>query len=90
LLLISQLPHILAYFFPHKLAFMMAILFCVSITYFYWVLLPQPSVWQQNGTIMCPDPCGTRWGGWFQAVLYHISTAYLALCNPHIFNKNAT
>ena len=21
---------------------------------------------------LCPDPCGTRWVSWFQAILYHI------------------
>jgi len=26
---------------------------------------------------MYPDPCGTGWGSWFQAILYHISAAYL-------------
>jgi len=26
---------------------------------------------------MCLDPCGTGWGSWFQAILYHISAAYL-------------
>ena len=26
---------------------------------------------------MCPDPCGTRWGSWFQAVLYYVSTFLL-------------
>ena len=25
---------------------------------------------------MCPDPCGTRWGSWFQAILYHISAYF--------------
>jgi len=25
---------------------------------------------------MCPDPCGTRWGSWFQAILYHISAHF--------------
>jgi len=36
---------------------------------------------------MCPDPCGTRWGGWFQAVLYHISAAYLAFVRSKNFLK---
>jgi len=26
---------------------------------------------------MCPDHCGTRWGSWFQTILYHISAAPL-------------
>ena len=25
---------------------------------------------------MCPDPCGTRWSSWFQAILYHISAYF--------------
>ena len=25
---------------------------------------------------MCLDPCGTRWGSWFQAILYHISAHF--------------
>ena len=25
---------------------------------------------------MCLDPCGMRWGSWFQTFLYHISTTF--------------
>ena len=50
----------------------------VSITYFYYVLLPWPSGCEQNGTIHVSDPCGSRWGSWFQAILYHISAAHSA------------
>ena len=25
---------------------------------------------------ICPDPCRTRWGSWFQAILYHISAYF--------------
>ena len=34
---------------------------------------------------MCPDPCGTRWGSWFQAFLYHISAAYLVFMRSTYF-----
>ena len=34
---------------------------------------------------MCSDRCGTSWGSWFQAILYHISAAYLVSRGPHIF-----
>jgi len=34
---------------------------------------------------MCVDPCGTRWGSWFQAVLYRISVAYLAFMRSAYF-----
>ena len=44
------------------------------------VSLPQPSGCQQNGTTMCTDTCGTRWGRWFQAISYHISIYF-----RHIF-----
>lgn len=27
--------------------------------------------------LMCPDPCGTRWGGWFDALLYHCQHVHL-------------
>ena len=43
---------------------------CVSVTYFYLVA-------NRMASSMCPDPCGTRWGSWFQAILYHVSAAYL-------------
>lgn len=26
---------------------------------------------------ICPDPCGTRWGSWFHALLYHTSHIHL-------------
>ena len=34
-----------------------------------------PTEWHHPCVRM--DPCGTRWGSWFQAVLHHISGAYL-------------
>jgi len=36
---------------------------------------------------MCLDPCGTRWSSWFQAILYHISAAYLAFMWSTYFFK---
>ena len=39
---------------------------------------------------MCPDPCGTIWGCWFQAILYHILAAYLVFIqSAFFFEKNA-
>ena len=36
---------------------------------------------------MCLDPCGTRWGSWFQAILYHTSAAYLVFMWSAYFLK---
>ena len=36
---------------------------------------------------MCPDPCGRRWGRWFQAILYHISAAHLVFMRSAFFKK---
>jgi hypothetical protein len=27
--------------------------------------------------LMCPDPCGTRWGSWFYALMYHCQHVHL-------------
>jgi len=37
----------------------------VSITYFYYISLPDHLVANRMAPSMCPDPCGTRWGSWF-------------------------
>jgi len=66
-----HISHIL----PHKLAFSTEIFnnTCVSVTYFYYL---DHLVANRMAPTMCLDLCGTRWGSWFQAILYHIS-AYL-------------
>ena len=72
--------------FPHKLAFSTAILILfvfllpLSIMFCYLDRL----VANKMAPSMCPDPCGTRWGSWFQAVLYHISAYF-----HHIFGVYA-
>jgi len=73
----QQSAHI-AYFFPHKLAFSTAVLILflfllpISIRFRYLDHL----VANRMALSMCPDPCGMRWGSWYQAILHHI-TAYL-------------
>jgi len=65
-------------FLPHKLAFFMAILILfeyllpISTRFRYLDHL----IANRMAPSMCPDPCGTRWGSWFQGILYHIF-AYL-------------
>ena len=98
-----RLPHIakflgyfgksarIAYFFPRKLAFSTAVLtffvflLPISIRFCYLKHL----VANRMAPFMCLDPCGTRWGSWFQAVLYHISIHFWCLCGLHVF-LNAT
>ena len=82
----QQSEHI-AYFFPHQLAF--------STTFFilFVFLLPisirfrclNHLVANRMASSMSPDPCGTRWGSWFQAILYHISASYLAFMRSAYF-----
>ena len=68
-----------AYFSPHKLAFstpiviLFVFLLPISIRFRYLYHL----VANRMAPSMCLDPCGTRWSSWFQAILYHISAAYL-------------
>jgi len=65
-------------FFPHKLAFSTTILILfvfilpISIRFRYLSHL----LANRMAPSMCLDPCGTRWGSWFQAVLYHISAYF--------------
>jgi len=33
----------------------------------------------------CLDPYGMSWGSWFQAILYHISAAYLVFMQSAYF-----
>ena len=79
----------ISYIFQDKLAFSTAILILfvflllISITFCY----RDHPVANRMAPSMCPDPCGTRWGSWFQAVLYHISAAYLAFMRSAYFNK---
>jgi len=66
--------------FPHKLAFSTAFLILfvfllpISIRFRYLDLVAN-----RLAPSMCPDPCGMRWGSWFQAILYHISTYFCRL-----------
>ena len=84
----QQSAHI-AYFFPHKLAFLTAILtffvflLPISIRFHY---LDHP-VAIRMAPSMCLDPCGMRWGCWFQAIMYHISAAYLMFMSSAYFFK---
>ena len=98
-----RLPHIsliAAYFsevrishiIPHKLAFSTACfnIICVSVTYFCYVSLPRLDhlVANRMAPSKCPDPCGTRWGSWFQAILYDISAYFcriFGVCAVRIF-----
>jgi len=81
--------HIFTYFFPHKLAFSTAILILfvfllpISVRFRYLDHL----LANRMAPSMCPDRCGTRWGSWFQAILYHISAAYLVLMRSAYFFK---
>jgi len=67
----------ISHIFPHKLAFSTAILIlfvfllAISIRFRYRDNL----VANRMAPSVCPDPCGTRRGSWFQAILYHISAA---------------
>jgi len=63
---------------------------CVSITYFYKVLLARPSGCQQNGTIHVSGPCGTKWVVGFKqfcTIFPHISVAYLVFMWSQYFFK---
>ena len=70
----------------HKLAFSTAILILfvfllpISIMFRYLDHL----IANRMAPSMCPDPCGTRWGSWFQGILYHIS-AYLVFMRSAYF-----
>jgi len=70
----------------HKLAFSTAILILfvfllpISIMFRYLDHL----IANRLAPSMCPDPCGTRWGSWFQGILYHIS-AYLVFVRSAYF-----
>jgi len=33
---------------------------------------------------MCPDPYGTRWGSWFQAILYHVSAYFCQIFGVYV------
>jgi len=88
--ILRLLPHFSAkcayrIYFQQKLAFLMAILILfvfllpISIRFRYLDHLVAPS--------MCLDPCGRRWGSWFQAILYHISASYLVFMQSAYFFK---
>ena len=36
---------------------------------------------------MCPNHCGTRWGSWFQAILYHISATAIWCLYTHTHTR---
>jgi len=64
-------------FFPHKLAFSTSVfilfLFLLPISIRFRYLDHLVANRMEVASSMCLDPCGTRWGSWFQAVLRHIS-----------------
>jgi len=76
-------------FFSHELSFSTAMLIFfvfllpISITFCYLNHLFA----NRMAPSTCPDPCGTRWGSWFQAILYHISTTYLVFMRFAYFFK---
>jgi len=78
-------------FFLHKLAFLTAILILflfllpIYIRFHYLDHL----VANRMTPSMCPDPCGTRWGSWFQAIVYHISAAYSVFMRSAYLKKNS-
>ena len=62
-----------------KLAFLAAICFAIYFDHL---------VANRMALSMCPDPCGTGWGSWFQAILYNISIYFsriFAVYPVHIF-----
>jgi len=75
--------------FPQKLALSMAVLIlCVfllpiSVRFHYLDHL----IANRMAPSMCPDPCGTRWGSWFQEILYNISATYLVFMRSAHFLK---
>ena len=79
----------ISHIFLHKLALSMAILilleflFPISIRFRYLDHL----VANRKAPSMCPDPCGTSWGSWFQVTLGHISAAYLVFMRSTYFSK---
>jgi len=64
-------------FFPHKLAFSTSVfilfLFLLPISIRFRYLDHLVANRMEVASSMCLNPCGTRWGSWFQAVLRHIS-----------------
>jgi len=64
-------------FFPHELAFSTAVLiflvFLLTISIRFRHL--DHLIANRMAPSMCLDPCGTRCGIWFQAILYHISAS---------------
>ena len=79
----------ISHIFPHKLAFSTAVLILfmfllhISIRFHYLSHL----VANRMAPYMCPDPCGTRWGSWFQAILYCILRHIFGVCAVCIFKK---
>ena len=75
-----------SHIFLHKLAFSTVILTLsvlplpISIRFRYLGHL----VANRTAPSTCLDPCGKRWGSWFQVILYHISAHFC-----HIFGVNA-
>ena len=81
--------HISCVFFPRKLVLLTTILILfvfplpTSIRFRYLGHL----IANRMAPSMCLGPCGTRWGSWFQAILYQISAHICCLCGLHIFFK---
>jgi len=69
--LFHQSAHI-AYFFPHKLAFSTVLLTLFVFLLPIFLLGFVTSAKYRMAPCTCPDPCGTKWGSWFQAILCHI------------------
>ena len=81
--------HISCVFFSRKLVLLTTILIL------FVFLLPTSIRFRYLGHLianrmapsMCLGPCGTRWGSWFQVILYHISAAYMVFMWSAYFFK---
>jgi len=81
----QQSVHI--HIFPLKFAFLTAFLILfvflllISIRFRYLDHL----IANRMAHSVCQDPCGTTWGSCFQAILYHVSAAYLVFMRSAYF-----
>jgi len=88
----EQSAHIAIFVYKLALSTAVSILFvfllAISIRFRYLDHL----VVNRMAPSMCLDPCGMRWGSWFQAILYHTSAYFRHIFGVyaiHYFFKNA-
>jgi len=55
------------------------------LCFYYLFLIGFVTSTNRMAPSLCLDPCGTRWGSWFQAILCHISAAYLVFMRSAYF-----